>query len=86
MPPKRGAIGGVGRPAQQKGYARYLVGEVTNPENRSVVTSIAFFAVSRPYHNADELAMDADDDAQAGVAFLHSSWSEVLLPPSVLPS
>ena len=48
MPPKRGAIGGtgVGRPAQQKGYARYLVGEVTNPENRSVVTSIAFFAVS----------------------------------------
>lgn len=47
MPPKRAALAGTGgRPAQQqKGYARYLVSEVTNPENRSVVTSIAFFAV-----------------------------------------
>ncbi|TKA49582.1 hypothetical protein B0A54_00249 [Friedmanniomyces endolithicus] len=62
MPPKR-QIGGtaVGRPAQRGGYARQVIGELSSPENRSVVISVAFFA--------------------AGVAFLHSSWSEILLPP-----
>ena len=47
MPPKR-AIGGtgVGRPAPQRGgYARQVINELTSPENRSVVTSLAFFAV-----------------------------------------
>ncbi|KAK3112108.1 hypothetical protein LTR53_011948 [Teratosphaeriaceae sp. CCFEE 6253] len=64
MPPKR-QIGGtaIGRPAPREGYARRVIAELTSPENRSVVTSIAFFA--------------------AGIAFLHSSWSEVLLPPCV---
>lgn len=47
MPPKRVTGTGLGRPQQQKGYAKYIMSEVTNPENRSVVTSIAFFAVSR---------------------------------------
>ena len=53
MPPKR-AIGGtgVGRPQQQRGgYARTVINELTSAENRSVVTSVAFFAVgSLQYH------------------------------------
>lgn len=46
MPPK-GQIRGtaLGRPAQPKGYARNFLNEVTKQENRSVVTSVAFFAV-----------------------------------------
>lgn len=54
MPPKRVAGTGLGRPQQQQGYAKYIMSEVTNPENRSVVTSVAFFAVSR-IHLSDEM-------------------------------
>ena len=81
MPPKGAIRGtGVGRPVQQ-GYARQVINEVTSPENRSVVTAVTFFAVSNEVY--DRLAAEADTDlyGQAGVAFLHSSWSEILLPP-----
>ncbi|KAI5360846.1 Putative mitochondrial import receptor subunit Tom6 [Septoria linicola] len=64
MPPKgaaRGtAIGGPRQP-QRGGFARETYNWVTSSDNRSVVTSLAFFA--------------------GGVAFLSSSWSEILLPP-----
>ncbi|PPJ58070.1 hypothetical protein CBER1_03881 [Cercospora berteroae] len=62
MPPKgRGnAIGGP-RPAPRGGFARETYNWVTSADNRSVVTSLAFFA--------------------GGVAFLSSSWAEILLPP-----
>lgn len=56
MPPK-GAIRGnaVGRPAEQRGgYARTVLNGLTNPENRSVVTSVAFFAVSIEKANNEE--------------------------------
>ena len=45
--PLKGAIRGtgVGRPAPPRGYAQQVYTEITNPENRSVVTSIAFFVV-----------------------------------------
>ena len=80
MPPKR-AIGGtgVGRPQQPRGHARQVLNELTSPDNRSVVTSIAFFAVSRngPIAASGILRLGR----QAGVAFLHSSWSEIILPP-----
>lgn len=47
MPPKTIRGTAVGRPAPQRGgYARQVVNELTSPENRSVVTSLAFFAVS----------------------------------------
>ncbi|KAH9834351.1 Mitochondrial import receptor subunit Tom6, fungal [Teratosphaeria destructans] len=66
MPPKGAIRGGpLGRPQPKGGYARQVYEGLTSPENRTVVTSIAFFA--------------------AGVAFLHSSWSEILLPPSDSP-
>lgn len=47
MPPKGAIRGqGVGRPApSNQGYMRSAYEEITNPENRSVVTSVAFFAV-----------------------------------------
>ncbi|SMQ47072.1 unnamed protein product [Zymoseptoria tritici ST99CH_1A5] len=67
MPPKtsRTAIGPGRTTGQQRGgtssYARDTMNWVANPENRTVVTAVGFFA--------------------AGVAFLHSSWSEILLPP-----
>ncbi|KJX92485.1 hypothetical protein TI39_contig5847g00004 [Zymoseptoria brevis] len=67
MPPKpssRSAIGPGRTTGQQRGgfsYARDTMNWVANPENRTVVTAVGFFA--------------------AGVAFLHSSWSEILLPP-----
>jgi hypothetical protein len=48
MPPKgAGRNTAVGRPLPpQKGYAQQIYQEITSPENRSVVTSLAFFAVS----------------------------------------
>lgn len=46
MAPKGAIRGtGVGRPVQPKGYAQQVYAEITDPENRSVVTSLAFFAV-----------------------------------------
>ncbi|CZT15955.1 uncharacterized protein RCC_01794 [Ramularia collo-cygni] len=64
MPPKGQqsrsvAIGG--RQQARGNVARDTFGWVSNPENRSVVIAVTFFAT--------------------GVAFLHSSWSEILLPP-----
>lgn len=49
MPPKQQQLRGtaVGRPARA-GYARETFNALASPENRSVVTSITFFAVSRP--------------------------------------
>ena len=46
MPPK-GAIKGtaVGRPQQRGGYAAQVYNELMSAENRSVVTSVAFFVV-----------------------------------------
>lgn len=47
MPPKRQLPGtSVGRPQQANGYARNLINELTSAENRTVVTSVVFFAVS----------------------------------------
>ncbi|EME41900.1 hypothetical protein DOTSEDRAFT_46773 [Dothistroma septosporum NZE10] len=64
MPPKpqqRNALTGRSVAPRKSGIASDTYAFITSPENRSVVTSVAFFA--------------------AGVAFLHSSWSEILLPP-----
>ncbi|KAG9592279.1 hypothetical protein KCU77_g8687, partial [Aureobasidium melanogenum] len=47
--------------ANQQGAISQVYTSLASPDNRSVVTAVAFFA--------------------AGVAFLHSSWSEMLLPP-----
>ncbi|THX70807.1 hypothetical protein D6D04_09771 [Aureobasidium pullulans] len=47
--------------AQSQGAISQMYTSLASPDNRSVVTAVAFFA--------------------AGVAFLHSSWSEILLPP-----
>ncbi|KAK6428987.1 hypothetical protein LTR95_014866 [Oleoguttula sp. CCFEE 5521] len=61
MPPK-GQIRGVPAAKQQPGnYAQTTLNAIRDPENRTVVIAVSFFA--------------------AGVAFLHSSWSEILLPP-----
>ncbi|KXT18108.1 hypothetical protein AC579_4567 [Pseudocercospora musae] len=62
MPPKavRGSAVGPRQP-QRGNIAKETYNAITNPENRSVVTALAFFV--------------------GGVAFLHSSWSEILLPP-----
>jgi len=82
MPPKGGAPRGtaLGRPVPQKGgYASQVYNGLTDPENRSVVTSLAFFAVSQMNELYGEEVYA--DDVQAGVAFLHSSWSDLLLPP-----
>ncbi|KAF2232512.1 hypothetical protein EV356DRAFT_505270 [Viridothelium virens] len=63
MPPKRVPITTPAgrRGPQDQGYFRNVMNEVSNPENRAVLTAVGMFAVS--------------------VAFLHSSWSEILLPP-----
>ncbi|EMF16174.1 uncharacterized protein SEPMUDRAFT_38233 [Sphaerulina musiva SO2202] len=64
MPPKgqqRGTALGGPRQPPRGGFARETYKWFTSSENRSVVTSLAFFA--------------------GGVAFLSSSWAEVLLPP-----
>jgi len=53
MPPK-------GRTLQEKNIAQTVVGELTAPENRQVLTAVGLFV--------------------AGVAFLHSSFSELLVP------
>ncbi|KAG9679118.1 hypothetical protein KCU99_g1753, partial [Aureobasidium melanogenum] len=49
--------------ANQQGAISQVYTSLASPDNRSVVTAVAFFA--------------------AGVAFLHSSWSEMLLPPLI---
>lgn len=46
MPPKGVARAGLGRPAQSNSYVRSTINEITNPENRSVVIAVSFFAVS----------------------------------------
>ena len=54
---------------------------LTSPDNRTVVIALGFFAVSPSTTNhflSDEYVLIA---LQAGVTFLHSSWSELLLPP-----
>lgn len=56
--------------------------ELTSQENRSVVTSVAFFVVRSDWH-ISTVKHNTDQFAQAGVAFLHSSWNELLLPPWV---
>ncbi|KAF2165749.1 hypothetical protein M409DRAFT_24037 [Zasmidium cellare ATCC 36951] len=65
MPPKQPTIrnGAIQSSSSRrnKGFASDTYNFLTDAENRSVVTSVAFFA--------------------AGVAFLHSSWAEILLPP-----
>lgn len=45
MPPKAIRGTAVGRPAQKGGYASQIYNEVTSQENRTVVTSVAFFVV-----------------------------------------
>jgi hypothetical protein len=46
MPPKGAIRGvGVGRPQAKGNFAKDTYSWVTNPENRSVVTSLAFFVV-----------------------------------------
>ncbi|KXS93609.1 hypothetical protein AC578_7805, partial [Pseudocercospora eumusae] len=63
MPPKvvKGSIVRSRQP-QRGNIAKETYNVITDPENRSVVTALAFFV--------------------GGVAFLHSSWSEILLPPA----
>jgi len=56
MPPRQVIRGRVEEPS----YARSVIGALTSPDNRSVMTAVGLFA--------------------AGVAFLHSSWSEILIP------
>lgn len=50
MPPKRQQLGtslGSSRGPSRKGFAKDTYAALTSPDNRSVVTSIAFFAVRR---------------------------------------
>ncbi|KAJ5632131.1 hypothetical protein N7520_001905 [Penicillium odoratum] len=47
--------------ASQKGFIGTVFDEARNPENATIVRSIAIFTV--------------------GIAFLHSSLGEILLPP-----
>ena len=50
MAPKRAGITNpaAGRRAQDQSYFRTVVNEVTNPENRPVITAVGMFAVSLP--------------------------------------
>ncbi|KAH7552474.1 hypothetical protein BM1_08425 [Bipolaris maydis] len=64
MPPKY--MTGKGRTVQEPSFASSTISAFTSKENRSIVTAAGMFA------------WGADEDL--GVAFLHSSWAEILLP------
>lgn len=60
MPPKRYAVA----PAQRqssKGYVNNMIGQITDPENRTTVTAITFFAVR---HYRDDMSRRFKDEAR----------------------
>ncbi|KAJ4377363.1 hypothetical protein N0V83_000188 [Neocucurbitaria cava] len=82
MPPKQ--IHGKGRTVAEPSFARNAIRTFTSPDNRSVVSAVGLFAV----RHHDPFAVREDVERSAlwsrwngiGVAFLHSSWAEILLP------
>jgi hypothetical protein len=77
--------------SNQPGAISQMYTSLASPDNRSVVTAVTFFVVSNLFatsnlsHREDKSLRwrknRSADSSQAGVAFLHSSWSEMLLPP-----
>jgi hypothetical protein len=79
MAPKQHIVA-AGRP--QKGFFASAYEEITRPENATIVRSIVVFGVSPPKCCwLDRVSACLTCFLQAGVAFLHSSLSELLLPP-----
>ena len=69
------------RSSQPKGYAQTLFEELTSPDNRSVIIAVSVFAVSRLSSHGPNEIDGSQLLLQAGVAFLHTSMREILLPP-----
>lgn len=86
MPPKRTVPAVTGKPQQrqQQSAVKNVIDQALAPENRSLVTAVGMFAVSQQRRTSilrlDKLTILLQ---QAGIAFLHSGWGEILLPPSV---
>jgi len=80
MPAQRSSVqkyGGKGN----DGYARAVYTSITSAENRSLVTAMGLFAVRALSFVVLSVGSKLTYPTQAGVAFLHSSYSEILLPP-----
>jgi hypothetical protein len=81
---------GKGRTLNEPSLASSTISAFTSKENRSIVTAAGLFAVSYPgwlkiseegYTGRKlQAKTSANDIAQIGVTFLHSSWAEILLP------
>ena len=81
MPAKQVVVSS-GRP--QKGFFASAYDEITHPENATVVRSLLVFGVSCHSDFVVYLVLSEVLTVflvQAGVAFLHSSLGELLLPP-----
>ncbi|KAG9192065.1 hypothetical protein G6011_10799 [Alternaria panax] len=91
MPPKQ--MTGKGRTLNEPSFASSAVSAFTTKENRSIVTAAGMFAVRYPgrwktYEEGKSMIWNkencgntsANGGPQIGVAFLHSSWAEILLP------
>jgi len=82
MPPKSARLSGPpGRASNRSGMMQNVYDGLTSPDNRTVVIALGFFAVSPPITNRFGTGGYVLITLQAGVTFLHSSWSELLLPP-----
>ncbi|KAL3479038.1 hypothetical protein BJX99DRAFT_222849 [Aspergillus californicus] len=64
----------------EKGFLSVTYEQITSPENATIVRSILVFGV-RCIISSSLIDERANALLQAGVAFLHSSLSELLLPP-----